>query len=116
MAEFKVDMHTLYIWVRKDPKRTWVKLHFIATDNEIYELLVAWPLKWHALDMATLERTTAQQIKKEIQMRLTELAERTRRGQKATSLQEATQEVLVDRSMEDQGMSSEQDMQKESKT
>ena len=36
MAEFKADMHNLYIQVRKDPTRAWVKLLFIATDNAIF--------------------------------------------------------------------------------
>lgn len=59
-VEFKVDMHNLYIWVRKDPKRTWFKLPFIATYDAIFEVLAAWPLKWRAIDKAALERMAEQ--------------------------------------------------------
>lgn len=60
-TEFKADMHNLYIRVRKDPKQTWVKLPFITTDDAIYEVMAAWSLEWHALDLATLERMVVQQ-------------------------------------------------------
>jgi len=53
-AEFKADMHNLYIRAWKDPQKTWVKLLFIATDDAIYEVLATWPPEWHALDVATL--------------------------------------------------------------
>lgn len=61
MTEFKVDMHNLYIRTRKDPKQTWAKLSFIATKNEIYELMAAWPLEWHNPDVTELGRMAAQQ-------------------------------------------------------
>ena len=35
-AEFKADMHNLYIRERNDPTREWVKLSFIAMDDEIF--------------------------------------------------------------------------------
>jgi len=60
-TEFKADLHNLYIQARKDPKQTWVKLPFIATDDAIYEVLAVWPLEWHALDRAALEKMAAQQ-------------------------------------------------------
>jgi len=59
MAKFKVDMHNLYIRAQKDPKQTWVKLLFIVRNDTIYEVLTAWPLEWHAPDVALLERIVA---------------------------------------------------------
>lgn len=78
MAEFKVDMHHLYIRSRKDPLRAWVTLPFIATDDAIYEVLATWPPEWHAPDKAILEKMAAQQREKERQQRLNQLAEKTR--------------------------------------
>ena len=55
MAEFKVDMHNLYIRAHKDPVRAWEKLSFIAIDDAIFEVMASFSLKWHAPDLAELE-------------------------------------------------------------
>ena len=47
-SEFKVDMHNIYIKVRKDPTKQWVKLPFVATDDVIFNVREAWLLEWRA--------------------------------------------------------------------
>jgi len=84
-AEFKADMHNLYIRAQKDPNRTWVKLLFIATDDAIYEVMAAWPPEWRAPDVTKLEKIAAQQRKKELKLRITKMVERARQEQKAAS-------------------------------
>ena len=61
MAKFKVDMHNLYIRAHKDPTRKWVKLPFIAMDDVIFVVMESWPLEWHTLDLAEMEKIIAQQ-------------------------------------------------------
>lgn len=95
VAKFKVDILNLYIRVRNYPTRTWVKLPFIATNDAIFEAIVAWPPKWRALDLAELEKIAAQERKKEIKLRITKLAERTCQEQKTPTQWEAI-EAAVD--------------------
>jgi len=40
-------------------------------DDDIFEAMAAWPLKWHASYMAELERSAAQKWKKEIKLHIT---------------------------------------------
>lgn len=42
-AEFKVDMHNIFIRARKDLMKQWMKLPFVATDDAIFTVLEAWP-------------------------------------------------------------------------
>lgn len=56
--------------------------------------------------MAIIERMVSHQKKKEIQLRLTKLAKRTHKGQKAALQQGATKEVSVEEIKEDQEVSS----------
>lgn len=88
-------------------------LPFIATNNHIYEVLETWPSEWCTLDKAVLERMVVQQRKKELQQRLTHLAEKTHQGQQAASWKEVTKEVIAEETTKDQEMASEQDMQQE---
>ena len=39
IANFKADMHHVYIWMRKDPEQTWTTLPFIAIDEDIFAVL-----------------------------------------------------------------------------
>lgn len=71
MAEFKADMHNLYIRARKDPTQAWVKLLFIAMDDAIFEAIAAWPPEWCTPDLAELEKIAAQQWKKELNLCIT---------------------------------------------
>lgn len=38
-AEFKADMHNIYLRARKDPANEWKKLLFVATDDAIFTIL-----------------------------------------------------------------------------
>ena len=69
-------MHNLYIRAWKDPTRAWEKLPFIATDDEIFEVMASWSPEWCASGLAELEKIAAQQKKKETKLRLAKLAKR----------------------------------------
>ena len=43
-AEFKVDMHNIFIRACKDSTKQWMKLPFVATDDAIFTVLEVWPL------------------------------------------------------------------------
>ena len=68
-GEFKVDLHSIYIRVCKDPTKHWRELPFVATDDVIFDVLETWPLKWllewHTPDIATMEKSIAQKKKKD---------------------------------------------------
>jgi len=55
--------------------------------------MAAWPLEWHALDLAELEKIAAQQWKKEMKLRITKLVEIMHQEQKAATQREATEAV-----------------------
>lgn len=59
-ADFKADMHNVYIKVRNDPEQNWTKILFIAIDDAIYVVLASWPPEWHTLDLATCGEATIQ--------------------------------------------------------
>lgn len=48
MAEFKVDMHFVYIRAWKDPDQTRTTLPLISIDEAIDAVLDTWPLAWRA--------------------------------------------------------------------
>lgn len=75
-ADFKVDMHNIYIRVRKDPVQNWTKLPFIAIEDTIFMVLDTWPPRWHAPDLAELEKTIAQKRKDDAKLCVTQLAKR----------------------------------------
>ena len=85
VAEFKADMHNVYIQVRKDLAWAWEKLPFITTDHEIFEVMASWYLEWHAPNLVELEKIAAQQRKKETKLRIAKLAERECQEQEATT-------------------------------
>lgn len=45
-ADFKVDMHNVYIKACKDLTQNWTKLPFIPIDDAIFSVLNPWPPKW----------------------------------------------------------------------
>ena len=51
--------------------RQWVKLPFIATENAIFTVLETWPPEWHALDLAELQKASAQKKKDDAKLRVT---------------------------------------------
>lgn len=51
-ANFKFDIHNIFIRVHKDPKKQWMKLIFVATHDAIFIVLEKWPPEWRAPDLA----------------------------------------------------------------
>ena len=47
-VEFKADFHNVYIWGRKDPKKKWFDLPYLATDNAIEEVIKRWLADYHS--------------------------------------------------------------------
>jgi len=43
IAEFKADMHHVYIKAWKDPAQAWTSLHFIAINDVTDEIVDTWP-------------------------------------------------------------------------
>lgn len=70
-ANFKDDMHNIYMRAWKDPKKQWMKLPFVATDNAIFTVLETWPLEWYALDLAELEKATSHKEKDDAELCVT---------------------------------------------
>lgn len=62
-ANFKVDMHNVYIKACKDLTQTWTKLPFIAIDDTIFSVLESWPPEWRAPDLVEKDKTTTQKQK-----------------------------------------------------
>lgn len=91
-ADFKEDMHNVYIKARKDSAQTWTKLPFIAIDDDIFFMLDSWPAEWHASDLAKRDRTVAQTQKDETKLRVTKLAQQ-RCNEKAAAEVSATREA-----------------------
>lgn len=46
IAEFKEDMHHVYIRAWKDPSQTWTPLQFIVTNDIVHNIVEAWPASW----------------------------------------------------------------------
>lgn len=55
-ADFKADMHNIYIRARKDPTKQWTKLPFVANDDAIFTILETWPPKWRTTYLVELEK------------------------------------------------------------
>lgn len=96
-ANFKVDMHNIYIRAQKNPAKQWTKLPFVATNDAIFIVLETWPPEWCAPDLAELEKVTAQKMKDDAKMCITQLAERRwneKAAAKLRAVREATQEAV----------------------
>lgn len=59
-ADFKADMHNVYIKAHKDQVQNWTKLPFIAIDDAIFSMLNSWPPEWHAPDVAVRNKVVVQ--------------------------------------------------------
>jgi len=78
-AEFKVDMHNIYIRVHKDPTKQWIKLPFVDTEDAIFYVLEAWQLEWHTPDIAKTKKFVVQKKKDDAKLCITQLAEKQRK-------------------------------------
>lgn len=58
-ADFKANMHNVYIKAHKDPTLQWTKIPFIAIDDAIILVLESCPPEWRAPDLVELDKTTA---------------------------------------------------------
>lgn len=65
VADFKADMHHVYICACKDPEQKWSTLPFIGIDEAIFAILDTWPLKWHGPDAVGRDEVTIQKQKAE---------------------------------------------------
>lgn len=88
-ADFKADMHNIYIKAWKDPTKQCMKLPFVATDDVIFMILETWPPKWRAPDLAKLEKGAAQKKKDDAKLCITQLAKRRRNEKAATKVRVA---------------------------
>lgn len=93
-AEFKVDMHNLYVRARKDIAKEWMKLLFISTDDAIFTVLETWPPEWHAPDLGGMEKATAQQRKEDAKLHIMQLAKK--RWQEKATAESAAQKKMAD--------------------
>jgi len=94
-AEFKVDLHNIYIRVCKDPTKKWSKLPFLATDDVIFNVLETWPPEWRAPDIAAVEMSMAQKKKEEVKPCTVQFAEKRRQEVAAEKAQEARDSTLI---------------------
>ena len=62
-ADFKADMHNIYIRARKYLAQQWTKLPFIATNDVIFTLLESWPPTRRAPNLVELDKIAAQKRK-----------------------------------------------------
>ena len=70
-AEFKSEMHNIYMRACKDLTKQWRNLPFVSIDNVIFNILETWPPEWHALDITEIEKTAAQRKKEEAKLHIT---------------------------------------------
>ena len=75
-AEFKADMHKIYIRARKDLTKQWTNLPFVATDDAIFNVLEAWPPEWCTPNIIEIEKSVAHKKKDKAKTRITELTEK----------------------------------------
>ena len=62
-VDFKVDMHNVYIKVRKDLAQNWTKFPFIVINDVIFVVLDSWPPEWRTLNLATRDEIVIQKQK-----------------------------------------------------
>jgi hypothetical protein len=46
IANFKASRHNTWIQERRDPKKTWLKMHYCITTEEVQWVLVEWLDQW----------------------------------------------------------------------
>ena len=62
-AEFKENIHSIYIRPHKDPTKKWRRLPFVATDDVIFNILETWLPEWCALDITEIEKSMTKRKK-----------------------------------------------------
>ena len=70
-ADFRAEMHNVYIKALKDPAQTWTKLPFVTIDDAIFSVLESWPPGWRTLDLAEKDRIAAQKQKDATKLHIT---------------------------------------------
>ena len=68
MADFKEDMHHVYIRACEDPEQTWTTLPFIAINDAILVVLDTWPPEWHRPDVIWRDENAIQKQKAEAKL------------------------------------------------
>jgi len=69
-SEFKADMHNIHVRAWKDLAKEWTMLPFIAIDDTIFTALETWLQEWRTVDLAGMEKATAQQMKKDTKLHI----------------------------------------------
>ena len=77
----KADFHHVFIRAWKDPTKTWHSVPYLATDDDIFEVLESWPLEWHTAtgSVVEMDKFTAQRKKEETKLRMAQLVEKRRK-------------------------------------
>lgn len=88
-AKFKADLHNIYTRAHKDPTKKWIEIHFVATDDVIFNVLETSLPEWHAPDITAIENFVAQRKKEEVKMRMAQLVEKRRKEAVTAEAQEA---------------------------
>lgn len=89
-------MHNIYIRAQKDSTKQWMKVPFLAIDDAIFNFLEAWLPKWHAPNIAELERSIAHKKENDVTLCIAQLAEKRQKETTTAEVQavwEATQKV-----------------------
>ena len=69
-AEFKADLHSIYIRAHKDSAKQWRELPFVATDVVIFNILETWTPEWCTPDIVAMEKSATQRKKDEAKLRM----------------------------------------------
>lgn len=56
-AEFKANLHNIYIRACKDLAKKWSELSFVAIDDVIFDVLETWPPEWRAQKIMAMENS-----------------------------------------------------------
>ena len=81
-------MHNIYIRTLKDLTKQWTKLPFVATDDAIFNILEAWPPKWHTPNLTEIKKSVAQRKKDETKLHIAQLVEKRRKEVVAAEVRE----------------------------
>lgn len=66
IAEFKADMHCIYIRACKDPTRAWTSLPFVASDDVVDAVVDTWPPKWRGPEVVEHNEAAIWKLKEEV--------------------------------------------------
>ena len=71
-----------------------------SKDDAIYEVMEAWPLEWHTLDLATMEKIVEQQQKKDAKLRIAWVAKKRCQEQEMATQLKATEAATTAQTVE----------------